>query len=274
MSLSSITEHARGAGPSTAKWIGSTVAALIVWGAVYSQLVPFADWVVASLPVDPKSQSRRGDPLLRLRHAEGVDAAHAGRLRHGRRAQLLLAREDPGAACREARRRRQRAGRGSRHRHSLLLLFRRAAVHRLRQRGRAARRDLFVPDLGADGERGGARASVRTGRLEGGAHLSRLRPCRRHRLRLGHRPAASRTLAAAVGAQHSLGRGRSPAGRTFGRRPHQGRYRRRARRSSARSGPGSSPASPSAHSSTAMCLRTCWPRSWDGTPGGRCRQRC
>ncbi|MFZ2160029.1 MAG: permease [Bradyrhizobium sp.] len=56
MSLNSITEYARGAGPSTAKWIGSTVAALIVWGAVYSQLVPFADWVVASLPVNPKSQ--------------------------------------------------------------------------------------------------------------------------------------------------------------------------------------------------------------------------
>ena len=55
MSLSSITEHAPGTGPSTVKWVGWTVAALIIWGSVYSQLVPFSDWVVASTRVDPKS---------------------------------------------------------------------------------------------------------------------------------------------------------------------------------------------------------------------------
>ena len=55
MSLSSITEHAPGAGPSTAKWIGGTIAALILWGLIYSQLVPFSEWVVALTPVDPKS---------------------------------------------------------------------------------------------------------------------------------------------------------------------------------------------------------------------------
>ena len=37
------------------KWIGWTVAALIGWGVVYSQLVPFSDWVVASTHVDPNS---------------------------------------------------------------------------------------------------------------------------------------------------------------------------------------------------------------------------
>jgi len=55
MSLGSLTERAPGAGPSTARWIGWTVAALIVWGVVYSQLVPFSDWVVASTRVDPGS---------------------------------------------------------------------------------------------------------------------------------------------------------------------------------------------------------------------------
>ena len=55
MSLNSITEHAPGTGPSTAKWIGSTVVGLIIWGIVYSQLVPFSDWVVASTRVDPES---------------------------------------------------------------------------------------------------------------------------------------------------------------------------------------------------------------------------
>ena len=55
MSLGSITEHAPGASPSAAKWIGGTIAALILWGLIYSQLVPFAEWVVALTPVDPKS---------------------------------------------------------------------------------------------------------------------------------------------------------------------------------------------------------------------------
>ena len=55
MSLSSLTERAPGAGPSTAKWIGWTLAALVIWGVVYSQLVPFSDWVVASTRADPKS---------------------------------------------------------------------------------------------------------------------------------------------------------------------------------------------------------------------------
>lgn len=55
MSLSSITEHAPGASPSSAKWIGGTIVALILWGLTYSQLVLFAEWVVALTPVDPKS---------------------------------------------------------------------------------------------------------------------------------------------------------------------------------------------------------------------------
>jgi uncharacterized membrane protein YraQ (UPF0718 family) len=55
MSLSSITDHTSSTGPSTAKWVGWTVASLIIWGMVYSQLVPFSDWVVASTRIDPKS---------------------------------------------------------------------------------------------------------------------------------------------------------------------------------------------------------------------------
>jgi uncharacterized membrane protein YraQ (UPF0718 family) len=55
MSLGTITGHAPGTGPSTAKWIGGTVAALIAWTVVYSQLIPFSEWVVASTRVDPNS---------------------------------------------------------------------------------------------------------------------------------------------------------------------------------------------------------------------------
>ncbi len=55
MSLRSVSEHAPDAGPSAIKWIGATIAALILWGVVYSQLAPFSHWVVASIPVAPGS---------------------------------------------------------------------------------------------------------------------------------------------------------------------------------------------------------------------------
>ena len=55
MSLNFVTERAPGTGISTAKWIGAATAALIAWGVVYSQLVPFSEWVVALTSVDPKS---------------------------------------------------------------------------------------------------------------------------------------------------------------------------------------------------------------------------
>jgi len=55
MSLGSVSDRAPGALPSTAKWVGGTAAALIVWGIAYSQLVLFSDWVVASTRVDPNS---------------------------------------------------------------------------------------------------------------------------------------------------------------------------------------------------------------------------
>jgi uncharacterized membrane protein YraQ (UPF0718 family) len=55
MSLSSITERAPSAGPSAVKWVGAAVVALILWGVIYSQLVPFSEWVVSLTPVDPKS---------------------------------------------------------------------------------------------------------------------------------------------------------------------------------------------------------------------------
>ncbi len=55
MSLNSVTEHAPDTGPSPVKWIGWTLAALVVWGIVYGELVALSDWVVALTQVDPKS---------------------------------------------------------------------------------------------------------------------------------------------------------------------------------------------------------------------------
>ena len=106
MSLNSITEHAPGAGPSTAKWIGATVAALIAWGIVYSQLVPFAEWVVALTPVDPKSHLGEALSFFAYDTPKVLMLLTLIVFGMGVRAQFLLAREDPGTACREARRRR------------------------------------------------------------------------------------------------------------------------------------------------------------------------
>jgi hypothetical protein len=61
MSVGAITERAPGRGPSTTKWIGWTVAALIGWAVIYSQLVPFSDWIVASTRVD--ANSHLGDAI-------------------------------------------------------------------------------------------------------------------------------------------------------------------------------------------------------------------
>jgi uncharacterized membrane protein YraQ (UPF0718 family) len=41
--------------PSTVKWVGATAAFLSLWGLVYSQLAPMAEWLVGLAPVDPAS---------------------------------------------------------------------------------------------------------------------------------------------------------------------------------------------------------------------------
>jgi uncharacterized membrane protein YraQ (UPF0718 family) len=41
--------------PSTVPWLVGTLAALAVWAVLYRQLIPFSDWAVSLLPVDPAS---------------------------------------------------------------------------------------------------------------------------------------------------------------------------------------------------------------------------
>jgi uncharacterized protein len=55
VSIGSITDRSPGAGPSAAKWIGGTIAALMLWALVYSQLAPFAEWMVALTGIDPNT---------------------------------------------------------------------------------------------------------------------------------------------------------------------------------------------------------------------------
>ena len=181
MSVNSAAGRAPAAGASTAKWIASTIVALVAWGVAYSQLAAFSDWVVASTHVDPKSHLGEAVgffaydmPKVLMLLALVVFAMGVVRSFFSpEKTKALLAgrREGVGNVLAAV----------ARHRHPVLLLLRRPAVHRFRQRRRAAGRHLLVPDLRTDGERGGARASVRAGRLESGADLSRLRPRGRHR---------------------------------------------------------------------------------------------
>jgi len=55
MSLGFLTGRVPAVKPSAAKWIAATIATLILWGLVYSQLVSFSEWLVAALPVRPDS---------------------------------------------------------------------------------------------------------------------------------------------------------------------------------------------------------------------------
>lgn len=41
--------------PSPLPWLAGTLAGLAVWAALYSQLVPFSEWAVSLLPIDPAS---------------------------------------------------------------------------------------------------------------------------------------------------------------------------------------------------------------------------
>ena len=214
--------------------------------------------------------------VLPLRGAQGPDAPGARRLRRRDRAVVLHARADAAGPRRQARGGRQRPRRAARGRDAVLLVLRGAAVHRLRHDRRAARRDVLVPGLGADGERGRARAAVRPLRLEG-----------RRALR-GHRASRSRSSSGLVIGRLRLERWVEPwvygveAGepRAGGGAPRPGPTRLGLGREAVRDIVGkvwpyvARRASRSAPASTATCRRTSWPRSWGRTPGGRCRSPC
>jgi len=61
MSLGSVSQRAPGIDPSAAKWVGGTIVALIMWGVIYSQLVPFSEWVTGLVPV--VSDSHLGEAI-------------------------------------------------------------------------------------------------------------------------------------------------------------------------------------------------------------------
>ena len=120
---------------------------------------------------------RLGGRVLRLRVAEGAAAADAVVFGVG----VVRTFFTPERTRRILAGRRESAGNvlggAPRHRDAVLLLLGGAAVHRVRDGRRAAGRDVLVPHLRADGQRGRAGAALRPVRLEGGGALSRDRAC-------------------------------------------------------------------------------------------------
>ena len=203
-----------------AKWIGWTVVGLIIWGVVYSQLVPFSDWVVALTPVDAKSPLGEAVSffaydtpkvlMLLTLVVFGMGVVRSFFSPEKTRAVLAGKREGVGNVLA-------------------------ASLGVVTPFCSCSAVPMFIGFVSAGVPLGVtfsflisapmvnevALESVRAGRLESSADLSRLRPCRRHRLRLGHRPATSRTLAGGLGPQYPIRCGRSSAGRSHSRRSHQ-----------------------------------------------------
>ena len=158
-------------------------------------------------PRRPPEPGRRIHTLLSLRHAQGPLAADRRRLRHGLHPYLCLARTHARLARRQTAGSRQRPGRRSRHRHAVLLLFGRPAVHRLPAGRGPARRDLLVPDLGTDGQRDRPGPAVRALRLADRPALSRPRARGRHRGRPRHRLPEDGTPSRGLGPRYPVGWG-------------------------------------------------------------------
>jgi len=55
MSIESSLRQPGGEGEAAWKWLAATVAGLVLWALLYSQLIAFAEWVVSLLPVERKS---------------------------------------------------------------------------------------------------------------------------------------------------------------------------------------------------------------------------
>jgi hypothetical protein len=55
MAIRETADRGPSQGVKTVRWLALSAAALIIWGLLYAQLVPFSEWVVSLLPVDRKS---------------------------------------------------------------------------------------------------------------------------------------------------------------------------------------------------------------------------
>ena len=274
MSLNSITEQAPGAGPSTAKWIGWTVAALIVWGVIYSQLVPFSDWVVASTRVDPKSHLGEAISffaydtpkvlMLLTLVVFGMGVVRSFFSPEKTRALLAGKREGVGNVLA-------------------------ASLGIVTPFCSCSAVPLFIGFVSAGVPLGVTFSFLISAPMVNEVALGLLFGLVGWKVALTY---LAFGLAIAIVSGWIIGRlhlehwleewvrnirsgaVELPPEELHGRRSHQGGHRRREgdrRQGLAMDHRGHCRR---AHSSTAMCRRTCWPRSWAGTSGGRCRPRC
>ena len=235
------------------------MAALVLWGLVYSQLVPFSDWVVSLLPIDPNSHL--GEALgffvydtpkvlmLLTLVVFGMGVVRSFFSPEKTRALLAGKREGVGNVL--------AAGLG------IVTPFCSCSAV-----------PLFIGFVSAGVPLGVTFSFLISAPMVNEVALGLLFGLVGWKVALtylgfglavaivgglGHRPPASRRLAGGMGAQHPRGRSRTAAGKCHRRRSHQGGDRGRARdrrqglaldhRRHRRRAP----------SSTAMCRPICWP---------------
>ena len=208
----------------------------------------------------------------RLRGSEGPAASDRRGVRRRHRPVVLHPGADAADPGGDPRVRRHRAGGPARGRHAVLLLLGGPPLPRVRHGRGAARRDVLLPDLGADGERGGSRPAVRALRLEGGADLHDDGARHRDGVRLDRSDVSEWRTSSSPGSGRS-GAERAPSADKVLRwsGPDSVRPRGASRHRRERSGSTSSPASPSGPPSTGGFRRISWRRSWARRSGGRCR---
>ena len=145
------------------------LGAVACWLALYINLSRMARWftyTLLGLPAGAHFSS--AVEFLVFEVPKVLLLADGGGLRSGHRPLLLHPGEDAADSGGHARVGRHGTGGPARRRDAVLLLLGSSPLPRVCDGGGSAGRHVFIPDLGAHGERGGSRAAVRALRLEGG----------------------------------------------------------------------------------------------------------
>ena len=178
-------------------WQTGALAVSIVatWFAAYNLILPLANWITYSLFQIPGSSHLGESVAFFLYDVPKILLLLSGMIFlisiirtffSPERTRALLGGKRAGD--------RQRVGCHAGYRHSVLLLFGRAAVYRFCRERHSTGSHLFFPDCRADHQRSGGGDAVRAVWLEGGRVVHRLRADYRHYGRNGHRPAETGTL--------------------------------------------------------------------------------
>jgi hypothetical protein len=151
---SALTTEPEAPDQSTQNWLWSlaVVAALCLWGLIYSQLVPVSEWLVSQLPVIRESHLGEALAFFFYDTPKVILLLTLIVFAMGIIRGFFSPGKDPRAAGRPARGRGQCHGRESRYRDAVLLLLGGAPVHRICLCWRASGGHVFLPDRGTHGQ--------------------------------------------------------------------------------------------------------------------------